>query len=124
APVATARPPTAGAAAAARLTRGVVRRVGGTKTGRAARAAVVEPLHSSDELLGIIPDDLRIPSDPREIIARIVDGSDFDEFKPVYGASPVTGWAEIFGYPGGILANARGVRFSGDAQKATQIIEL
>lgn len=58
------------------------------------------------------------------MIARIVDGSDFDEFKPMYGSSLVTGWAELHGYPIGILANARGVLFSEESQKATQFIQL
>lgn len=58
------------------------------------------------------------------MIARIVDGSDFDEFKPMYGSSLVTGWAELHGYPVGILANARGVLFSEESQKATQFIQL
>jgi acetyl-CoA carboxylase carboxyltransferase component len=58
------------------------------------------------------------------VIARIVDGSDFDEFKPMYGSSLVTGWAELHGYPIGILANARGVLFSEESQKATQFIQL
>ena len=64
------------------------------------------------------------PVRPREVIARIVDGSDFDEFKPLYGGSLVTGWATLHGYPLGILANARGVLFSEESQKATQFIQL
>ena len=100
---------------AARITRGIVRRLNWSKRGSTPRA---------EDLLGIVPEDLKIPFDPREIIARIVDGSDFDEFKPMYGASLVTGWAEIHGYPVGIIANARGVLFSEEAQKATQFIEL
>ena len=109
---------------AARLTRGIVRRLGWRKSGRTPRAEVVPPRFSSDELLGIVPEDLRTPFDPRDILARVVDGSDFDEFKPLYGSSLVTGWAEIHGYPVGVLANARGVLFSEEAQKATQFIEL
>ena len=58
------------------------------------------------------------------MIARIVDGSEFDEFKPLYGGSLVTGWATLHGYPLGILANARGVLFSEESQKATQFIQL
>ncbi len=58
------------------------------------------------------------------MIARIVDGSEFDEFKPLYGSSLVTGWAQLHGYPIGILANARGVLFSEESQKATQFIQL
>ncbi len=64
------------------------------------------------------------PFDPREVIGRVVDGSEFDEFKPLYGASLVTGWARIHGYPVGFLANARGVLFSPEAHKATQFIQL
>ena len=71
-----------------------------------------------------MPSDLRIPFDPREVIARIVDGSEFDEFKPLYGSSLVTGWATLHGYPIGILANHRGVLFSEESQKATQFIQL
>lgn len=65
-----------------------------------------------------------MPFDPRDVIARLVDGSHFDEFKPLYGNSLVTGWARIHGYPVGILANARGVLFSEESQKATQFIQL
>jgi acyl-CoA carboxylase subunit beta len=83
-----------------------------------------DPVHDPDELLGIVPGDLKIPFDPREVIARIVDGSDFDEFKPLYGSSLVTGWAALHGYPIGILANARGILFSEESQKAAQFIQL
>jgi acyl-CoA carboxylase subunit beta len=82
------------------------------------------PRHDPEELCGIVPDDLKVPFDPREVIARITDDSDFDEFKPRYGASLVTGWAAVHGYPVGILANARGVLFSEESQKATQFIQL
>ena len=58
------------------------------------------------------------------MIARVVDGSDFDEYKPLYGTSLVTGWASIHGYPVGILANARGVLFMDEAKKATEFILL
>ena len=85
---------------------------------------MTEPLFDTEELIGIVPADLRIPFDPREVIARIVDGSEFDEFKPLYGSSLVTGWAQLHGYPIGILANARGVLFSEESQKATQFIQL
>ncbi len=86
--------------------------------------AVRGPLYDEDELLGIVPEDLRIPFDPREVIARVVDGSEFDDFKPLYGGSLVTGWARLHGRPIGILANARGVLFSEEAQKAAQFIQL
>jgi acyl-CoA carboxylase subunit beta len=111
---------------ALRIGRSIVSRLG-RNTGAAgaghARAAA-PPLHSEDELLGVVPEDLKVPFDPREVIARIVDGSDFDEFKPLYGSSLVTGWAVLHGHQVGILANARGVLFSEESQKATQFIQL
>ncbi|CAM2835071.1 acyl-CoA carboxylase subunit beta [Prescottella defluvii] len=109
---------------AIRIGRSIVQRLNWRKQGPAPRAEVIEPLEDPEELLGIVPADLKIPFDPREVIARIVDGSDFDEFKPLYGSSLVTGWAELHGYPIGILANARGVLFSEESQKATQFIQL
>ncbi|TSE00311.1 acyl-CoA carboxylase subunit beta [Skermania sp. ID1734] len=109
---------------AIRVGRAIVKRLNWRKQGPAPRAEVIDPLYDSEELLGIVPTDLKIPFDPREVIARIVDGSDFDEFKPLYGSSLVTGWAELHGYPIGILANARGVLFSEESQKATQFIQL
>jgi acetyl-CoA carboxylase carboxyltransferase component len=109
---------------AIRIGRSIVKRLNWRKQGPAPRAEVIEPLHDPEDLLGIVPSDLKIPFDPREVIARIVDGSDFDEFKPLYGSSLVTGWAELHGYPVGILANARGVLFSEESQKATQFIQL
>jgi acyl-CoA carboxylase subunit beta len=85
---------------------------------------VVAPRQDPEELLGVVPGDLRAPFDPREVLARVVDGSEFDEFKPLYGESLVTGWARVHGYPVGILANARGVLFSAESQKAAQFIQL
>jgi acyl-CoA carboxylase subunit beta len=108
---------------ALRIGRRVVARLNWTKQGPAPKP-VRAPLFAQEELIGIVPPDLRIPFDPREVIARVVDGSDFDEFKPMYGSSLVTGWATLHGYPLGILANARGVLFSEEAQKATQFIQL
>src|SRR6476646_720556 len=81
------------------------------------------PRHSEEELLGIVGD-LSRPFDPREVLARIVDDSDIDEVKPRYGPSLVTAWARIHGHPVGILANAQGVLFSQEAQKAAQFIAL
>ncbi|NUW36098.1 acyl-CoA carboxylase subunit beta [Nonomuraea sp. SMC257] len=109
---------------ALRLGRRIVRSLGWRKLGARPPTPVREPAHPAEELLGLVPDDLRVPFDPREVIARIVDGSEFDEFKPLYGASLVTGWARLHGYPLGILANARGVLFSEESQKATQFIQL
>lgn len=81
------------------------------------------PLYSPDELLGIVPADIRKPVDIRAIIARIVDGSEFSEFKPDYGTTLVTGFAHIHGYAIGILGN-NGVIFSEAANKATHFIQL
>ncbi|CAM2847764.1 acyl-CoA carboxylase subunit beta [Skermania piniformis] len=109
---------------AIRIGRQIVARLNWRKQGPAPRAEVRPPRYAAEELLGIVPADLKVPFDPREVIARIVDGSEFDEFKARYGSSLVTGWAELHGYPIGILANARGVLFSAEAQKATQFIQL
>ncbi len=90
----------------------------------------VEPAGRPDDLLDLIPTDLKEPFDPREVIALIADGVSedngavFDEFKPLYGSSLVTGWARIHGRQVGVLANAQGVLFSEEAQKATQFIQL
>ncbi len=108
---------------AIRIGRRIVARLNWTKQGPKP-IPVTEPLFDPEELIGIVPADLRIPFDPREVIARIVDGSEFDEFKAMYGSSLVTGWARLHGYPVGILANARGVLFSEESQKATQFIQL
>ncbi|CAM02516.1 acetyl-CoA carboxylase carboxyltransferase component [Saccharopolyspora erythraea NRRL 2338] len=109
---------------ALRIGRRIVARLNWTKKGPAPRHRVQAPRFDEDDLLGIVPTDLKTPFDPREVIARVVDGSDFDEFKTSYGPSLVTGWASVHGYPVGILANAQGVLFSEEAQKATQFIEL
>jgi len=82
-----------------------------------------EPLYSAEELFGIIPKDTRKPFDVRDVIARIVDGSEFDEFKKNYGTTLVTGFAHLYGYPVGIVAN-NGVLFSESALKGTHFIEL
>jgi acyl-CoA carboxylase subunit beta len=81
-------------------------------------------LYDAEDLLGIIPTDLREPFDPRDVLARILDGSEFDEFKPLYGPSLVTGWGSLHGYPIGVLANARGVLFQEESEKAAQFIQL
>jgi acyl-CoA carboxylase subunit beta len=109
---------------ALRIGRSIVARLNWRKLGRPPAADPAPPRYSQDELLGIVPEDLKVPFDPREVIARICDGSDFDEFKPLYGSSLVTGWAALHGYPIGILANARGVLFSQESQKAAQFIQL
>ncbi len=109
---------------ALRIGRSIVARLNWRKLGSGPTLSAAPPAYDADELLGIVPEDLKVPFDPREVIARIVDGSDFDEFKPLYGASLVTGWAALHGYPIGILANARGILFSAESQKAAQFIQL
>lgn len=82
-----------------------------------------DPAYDPDELLGVVPADLRTPYDIREVIARLVDGSRFDEFKPRFGETLVTGFAHLKGCPIGIIAN-NGVLFSDSAQKGAHFIEL
>ena len=82
-----------------------------------------EPLYSADELYGVIPPDTRRPYEVREVIARLVDGSELDEFKRLYGQTLVCGFARIWGYPVGVLAN-NGILFSESALKAAHFIEL
>ena len=82
-----------------------------------------EPAYSAEDLLGLVPADLRTPYDVREVIARIVDGSDFTEFKAEFGTTLVTGFARIHGHPVGIVAN-NGILFSESAQKGAHFIEL
>ncbi|WP_057830956.1 carboxyl transferase domain-containing protein [Colwellia sp. TT2012] len=84
---------------------------------------VVEPAYQADEIYGIIPKDTRQPYDVREVIARIVDGSNLDEFKALYGSTLVCGFASIFGYPVGIVAN-NGVLFGESAEKGAHFIQL
>lgn len=109
---------------ALRIGRSIIRRLNWRKQGPAPVEPYDEPRFDAEDLLGIVPTDLRTPFDPREVIARVVDGSDLDEFKPLYGPSLVTGWATLHGYPVGILANAQGVLFSEESQKAAQFIQL
>jgi acetyl-CoA carboxylase carboxyltransferase component len=108
---------------AVRIGRRIVSRLNHRKPGPSPGLSP-EPAFDPDELLGIVPEDLKTPFDPRGVIARVVDGSDFDEFKPLYGTSLVTGWANLHGYRIGVLANAQGVLFSAEAQKAAQFIQL
>ena len=81
------------------------------------------PAFDAEELYGLIPEDVRAPYDVREVIARITDGSEFEEFKALYGTTLVCGFARIWGYPVAILAN-NGVLFSESAQKGAHFIEL
>jgi len=88
-----------------------------------APATVLPPRYDAEDLLGLVSADVRLPFEAREVIARLVDDSDFTEFKPLYGETLVTGFARLHGYPVGILAN-NGVLFSESANKGTQFIQL
>ena len=108
---------------AIRIGRDIMARINWRKQGPPPGPAT-EPRYDPDEILGIVSADVKVPFDPREILARTVDGSEFDEYKPLYGTSLVTGWARVHGYPVGVLANHRGVLFGEEAQKATEFILL
>jgi len=105
------------------LARRVVANLNRRKTQQLDLAEPVEPRYPADELYGVIPTDTRKPWDVREVIARIVDGSGFDEFKARYGTTLVTGFARIHGMPVGIVAN-NGILFSESANKAAHFVEL
>jgi 3-methylcrotonyl-CoA carboxylase beta subunit len=106
---------------------GIARRiVGNLNSAKRVPFAVmppVEPLYPAGEIYGIVPPDTRQPYEVRELLARLVDGSDFDEFKRLYGPTLVCGFARIWGYPVGILAN-NGILFSESALKGAHFIEL
>src|SRR5207244_4180231 len=96
---------------------------GGAKTLPADRAEPEEPLYEGREIYGILPRDVRKPYDVREVIARLVDGSRFQEFKALYGATLVCGFARLSGFLLGIVAN-NGILFSESALKATHFIQM
>lgn len=108
---------------AIRIGRDIVGHLNWRKQGPGPTMPVDEPIFDQDELLGIASADVRIPFEVREIIARIVDGSRFEEFKPTYGTQLVTGWASMSGFPIGIIAN-NGILFSEESQKGAQFIQL
>jgi acyl-CoA carboxylase subunit beta len=109
---------------AIRQARQVVAHLHWRKLGPSPHVATPDPpTYESDELLGIASADVRTPFEVRDVVARLVDGSRFEEFKPLYGSTLVCGWAELGGYPLGILAN-NGILFSEEAQKGAQFIQL
>jgi acetyl-CoA carboxylase carboxyltransferase component len=108
---------------AIRLGREIVSQLNLRKAGPGARFEVEAPLYDPEDLLGLVSPYVRVPFDAREVIARVVDGSRFHEFKPEYGTTLVTGWASVHGFPVGILAN-QGVLFSEAAEKGAQFIQL
>ena len=105
------------------LARKIVSRLNWRKLGEVTRKKSAPPLYSMDDIYGVVEADPRKPYDARELIARIVDGSEFDEFKPLYGSTLVTGFAQLHGFPVGILAN-NGILFSESAKKGAHFIEL
>src|SRR5207247_1306667 len=105
------------------IARQIVGNLNRTKTIPVETAAPREPLYPAEEIYGIIPPDTRRPYEVREIIARLVDGSELDEFKRLYGQTLVCGFTRIWGYPVGILAN-NGILFSESALKGAHFIEL
>ncbi|HOI53561.1 MAG TPA: carboxyl transferase domain-containing protein, partial [Azonexus sp.] len=105
------------------IARRIVRDLNWKKAPSVTLTAPSAPLFPAEELYGVIPTDTKKPFDVREIIARVVDGSDFDEFKARYGTTLVCGFARIYGYPVGIVAN-NGILFSESALKGAHFIEL
>ena len=108
---------------AIRLAREIMAHLNWRKAGPRPWPVVELPRYDPDELLGIASADVRVPFDSREVIARIVDGSRFSEFKSLYGSTLICGWAFVHGYPVGILAN-NGILFSESANKGAQFIQL
>jgi 3-methylcrotonyl-CoA carboxylase beta subunit len=105
------------------IARGIVANLNRVKNVGLALREPREPLFHAEELEGVIPADTRRPFDIREVIARLVDASEFDEFKQNYGTTIVTGFAHLYGYPLGIVAN-NGILYSESARKAAHFIEL
>lgn len=105
------------------LARRAVESLNSTKPETVRWQPVEDPAYDPEEILGVVPGDLRTPYDIREVIARVVDGSRFDEFKPRFGETLVTGFAHLMGCPVGIIAN-NGVLFSEAAQKGAHFVEL
>ena len=106
-----------------RMCREVVHHLNWRKLGPEPNPDFQEPLYDSEDMLGLVSEDLKSPFDIREVINRIVDGSYFEEFKPLYGPTLVCGWASVHGYPVGILGN-NGALFSESSEKAAQFIQL
>ncbi|HLV89520.1 MAG: acyl-CoA carboxylase subunit beta [Acidimicrobiales bacterium] len=109
---------------AIRIGRDIVAHFNWRKQGYGPTRDPEDPVYDPDEILGVIPADLRVPFDMREIVARFADGSRFEEYKAAYGTSILNGWAHVHGYPVGIIANQQGVIFGPEAQKTTEFIQL
>ena len=108
---------------ALRIGREIVRHLRWRKLGPRPTEPADEPLYDPDELLGCASADVRIPFEVREVLARVLDGSRLEEFKPLYGDKLVCGWGSIHGFPVGVLAN-NGILFSEESEKGAQFIQL
>jgi acetyl-CoA carboxylase carboxyltransferase component len=108
---------------AIRIGREIIAHLNWKKAASPAPREIEPPKYDAEELLGIASPDIKVPFDAREVIARVVDGSRFSEFKPLYGSTLVCGWAHIHGYPVGVLAN-NGILFTDSANKGAQFIQL
>jgi acetyl-CoA carboxylase carboxyltransferase component len=108
---------------ALRICREVVSHLNWNKDGEKPNKISTDPIYKNEELLGLISEDLKSPVDIKEVIARVVDGSKFEEFKPLYGLTMVCGWASIHGYQVGILGN-NGPIYPESAEKAASFIQL
>jgi acetyl-CoA carboxylase carboxyltransferase component len=107
-----------------RIGRDIVGHLGWRSEGPGPRTPNPDPpTYDPDDLLGIASADVRVPFEVREVLARTLDGSRFEEFKPLYGSTLVAGWGELCGYPVGVLAN-NGILFSAEANKGAQFIQL
>jgi len=108
---------------ALRIGRDIVGHLRWRRAGTGTDRAPVDPIYDPQDLLGIASADVRHPFEAREVLARVLDGSEFEEFKPLYGTTLVTGWGHIGGYPVGVLAN-NGILFSEESHKGAQFIQL
>lgn len=108
---------------ALRIGRQIVAHLRWRKEGPGPDRAAVTPKYPASELLGIASADIKVPFEAREVLARVLDGSEFEEFKPLYGTTLVTGWGHIGGYAVGVLAN-NGILFSEESHKGAQFIQL
>jgi len=106
-----------------RIGREIVAHLGWRKLGPGPTEPDDPPMFDPDELVGAVPIDVRVPYDMHEVLARVLDGSRFEEFKPLYGAQLVTGWGSVCGFPIGVLAN-NGILFSEESEKGAQFIQL
>ena len=105
------------------ITREMVAALRWQKLGPGPTEPADEPLYSTDELIGCASADVRVPFDIREVYARVLDGSRFEEFKPLYGDKLICGWGSVHGFPVGFIGN-NGILFSEEASKGAQFIQL